>query len=1034
MPHLEPTYLRYIYDGLIKGSIHPENAAELPDGLIGMYEEAFDERTSVVERHRLLQRFAIWALLKKEVSAAFVAEVLEETEDDIQDFISTYSAWFNSPESGKYQLYHERLKVYLLQKMSEKEVHLLHNKLITHLERAVKEQKADEFEWYSLEFLGYHIEILSLGDNSKLIFKEKLVQYCRNKRFLKRQYEFSGHFDWNFKLLNSAKSICIIFSDSEALVELEFIFSEIYCAEQNSFMDLIKIIDKNDLTLYSKRILNYRGKTKEEIESFFYLVRILLNKIINNKSLDENSKSKFIKETIENFEQSLPIDQKYFDWRNLISINHMGDLIYNLKRVDLEAVFLHEKTDWQYENWKKKDEVSNNIKKVVKKESFHLVEDIHKVDQIHSTKKRLKARILVLNKLASFKMHNILKKEIEKATAEITELNYNIFKYSIKFSKINGASITFHSDLSEYYSQILWQWNYSPSFYSLEEIIQKLDFFKKLNKKSYKHHSLLLFRTVYFDIIEKSCHQDLLEHKLLLKNYLTDLINPITDLNKDNRIDDECKLAIICTYIRIGDSEKAYKLIPKLNFSLSASDYGDLKQNYFFKISILFLENNAENFAKKLLISVSSEDVKNVIRLAFVHYYLNRNILDEAVEYFMEISSKRNQQISELTEEITFEQLEVFLIKLLKSTHKEDHPFSIIKLIQKDDFTSVDIESILNVINNLYHRVYFLLEIYNKNKIDKNELILHISNLSNNIPTSQERVWFCLNTYNILISYDLNQHCKFLLDEIHLNRYDDFVNKKRGILTLKKVGIIFEIKNSLISSLEYSNCLDYKSKIKCFKLLFAMNFAQQGYTSTYFHFDTLVSFTLKLIRTIYFFLFFLQTFLIPGVFTKLKVNRKINNIRRKLKDKSIQNAIEELKKLDHENIRCNTNELLCLFNEIYTKSLENKMIVDYTEINMMYWEPDIKKNKEYLNKYLNLRWDFYKNVVYRENLKNIIRPYTLDKTSFIHSTFLFNNDKKTRYSIVYKYIVKSILENNQTIKLSNGMNFRLYNSIVLKQE
>ena len=90
MPHLEPTYLRYIYDGLIKGSIHPENAAELPDGLIGMYEEAFDERTSVVERKKFLERFAIWALLKKEVSAAFVAEVLCDTEDEIQDFISNY--------------------------------------------------------------------------------------------------------------------------------------------------------------------------------------------------------------------------------------------------------------------------------------------------------------------------------------------------------------------------------------------------------------------------------------------------------------------------------------------------------------------------------------------------------------------------------------------------------------------------------------------------------------------------------------------------------------------------------------------------------------------------------------------------------------------------------------------------------------------------------------------------------------------------------------------------------------------------------
>jgi hypothetical protein len=28
MPNLYPTYLRYIYDSLIKGSIHPENAAQ----------------------------------------------------------------------------------------------------------------------------------------------------------------------------------------------------------------------------------------------------------------------------------------------------------------------------------------------------------------------------------------------------------------------------------------------------------------------------------------------------------------------------------------------------------------------------------------------------------------------------------------------------------------------------------------------------------------------------------------------------------------------------------------------------------------------------------------------------------------------------------------------------------------------------------------------------------------------------------------------------------------------------------------------
>jgi hypothetical protein len=186
MPHLEPTYLRYIYDGLIKGSIHPENAAELPEGLIGLYEEAFDEKQPVHLRQQLLEHFAIWALLKKEVSAQFVAEVLNQPEEEIQEFITKYSAWFNSPESGKYQLYHERLKVYLLQKLSEGEVHVLHEKLISRLERAIEEQKADEFEWYGLEFYASHLCV-----SAKAQFESgqnKLIDLAQNESFKTRHY------------------------------------------------------------------------------------------------------------------------------------------------------------------------------------------------------------------------------------------------------------------------------------------------------------------------------------------------------------------------------------------------------------------------------------------------------------------------------------------------------------------------------------------------------------------------------------------------------------------------------------------------------------------------------------------------------------------------------------------------------------------------------------------------------------------------------------------------------------------------------
>ena len=197
MPHLEPTYLRYIYDGLLKGSIHPENAAELPEGLIGLYEEAFDESQAVQVRQKLLERFAIWALLKKEVSAAFVAEVLGDTEDEIQDFISKYSAWFNSPESGKYQLYHERLNVYLLQKLNEGEVAKLNTLIADYLVQKENEAQQSESVTYCFENLSFHLFLNGYFTGNSDLF----AQYCLDDNFKKRQFELSGYYDWEEKMM-----------------------------------------------------------------------------------------------------------------------------------------------------------------------------------------------------------------------------------------------------------------------------------------------------------------------------------------------------------------------------------------------------------------------------------------------------------------------------------------------------------------------------------------------------------------------------------------------------------------------------------------------------------------------------------------------------------------------------------------------------------------------------------------------------------------------------------------------------------------
>ena len=258
MPHLEPTYLRYIYDGLNKGSIHPENSAELPDGLIGMYEEAFEERKSVIERQKLLQRFAIWALLKKEVSAAFVAEVVGESEDDIQEFISTYSAWFNSPESGKYQLYHERLKVYLLQKLSEGEIHTLHEKLIGRLEKAIETQKADEFEWYGLEYLAGHLGVSGIINEDKRLFK-----YGRRANFESRQIEVSEGFEWSKSLYKNCIETSTI-SNKENVIEWGIKLHLINQAEQKDWSLVNRHFDLGEIS-------RFESELEEKINQFSFV-------------------------------------------------------------------------------------------------------------------------------------------------------------------------------------------------------------------------------------------------------------------------------------------------------------------------------------------------------------------------------------------------------------------------------------------------------------------------------------------------------------------------------------------------------------------------------------------------------------------------------------------------------------------------------------------------------------------------------------------------------------------------------------------
>jgi len=306
MPQLEPTYLRYIYDGLVKGSIHPENAAELPEGLIGLYEEAFDERTSVIERQKLLQRFAIWALLKKEVSAAFVAEVLGDTEDEIQNFISTYSAWFNSPESGKYQLYHERLKVYLLQKLSEGEVAKLNALILDVLERKVNEEKVSESVKYCFELLSFHLFLNSyLSGNSNL-----LANYCLNDKFKNKQFEISGYYDWEEKMMAFGVEY---FSLKQDQICHQIVFEKTKIQHKKKDIDLIiSLLKRDKFELLFSLFKSLYEKELEQRVATAYLYHLTFFEIFELENKSFILKKEIANQLLETFEEYFTWDRGYY--------------------------------------------------------------------------------------------------------------------------------------------------------------------------------------------------------------------------------------------------------------------------------------------------------------------------------------------------------------------------------------------------------------------------------------------------------------------------------------------------------------------------------------------------------------------------------------------------------------------------------------------------------------------------------------------------------------------------------------------------
>ncbi|MFM7589490.1 MAG: hypothetical protein ACKO55_10295, partial [Bacteroidota bacterium] len=339
----DPTYLRTIHDGLVTGSVNKDNASSLPYGLVEVYEEALPPLTNAADRQKFNDFFAVWALLKKEVSAAFAVPLLAGwTEDQVIGYIAQYSKWFNSPVSGMYVLYHERLRTFVLQKISQDHLSRCNHALIQQSSLALQIKSGDEWERYALEHLSTHLLTAAMG--SKDASELKALAY--STAHWNRQIEISKGFEWSKRMLNDMMLWASKYDDDE-VIECALNKVDLYHMEQNDAPRIVELVAQNDIETALQRIESFGGNDKEGLQRKFILYMLCLMELTLLDSKDKPFRRDAIEKLLRHLDENLPIDHSVLNWIDFFPSYAVFLMACEWAGLGLAYVIAYKRTD----NW-----------------------------------------------------------------------------------------------------------------------------------------------------------------------------------------------------------------------------------------------------------------------------------------------------------------------------------------------------------------------------------------------------------------------------------------------------------------------------------------------------------------------------------------------------------------------------------------------------------------------------------------------------------------------------------------------------------
>ena len=621
---IEPSYLRYIYDGLIKGSIHPDNAAALPEGLVGLYEEVFDESHSVVKRQQLMKRFAFWAFLKKEVSANFVAEVLGEEESEIINFIATFSKWFNSPESGKYQLYHERLRVFLIQKLSGHEVKAIQEQLIARLEKAIEEKKADEFEYYALQYLSHHLMVEAFANADG----KSLLAFTKSEARWDRQILLSNKFAWCKQGLHNA-ALWTSKHDQEENIFCYLDLVQLHNKEQNDAESIVRLVANNEIDLALERITAFGGLSKQEKERQFFLFMLCLMELTLTESEVRLWRKSAIKRLLKHLENEILIDD--INWGIFYSSQIVYLVAIELKKLEVDYEIILKRSSSFDVSWLNEFSILNQIE-------FSILLDLINIHKDNEYKIEGVTEILC-------RLLNENRKDDFIKALNLTKINLHdnrLIKAFWEYEGINHLNQLLNSVflIQDYWSRSL-KLNYISMLLIQAEFMDESLYVANLIESPIQKCS------IFCSISTKLRHlnSNTLAHKIILESIeISKMINGTEDYSKEFY----CKSLLVISeelYCQ-GRIEKALELYNEaIDIAKRLYNGADLDQRLKVQIIDSLLKCKFDSLAHSILVDLKEEYYLTSLCIYSKNYILledKLNILNEAYSFVKNIDTEKD--------------------------------------------------------------------------------------------------------------------------------------------------------------------------------------------------------------------------------------------------------------------------------------------------------------------------------------------------------------------------------------------------------